>query len=133
MTIIDDDDDDTFVNIVINIQEGSVPDPQERHVLVANKSRNLDADKKPIEVTFTDTPQIPRKPKKVQPVETNGTGQQNGQPTADADAVVEVEPKSLKRSHPDDVEQPLKKVKIAESSAEVVVVEDAGGAIVIDD
>ncbi|KAH8706521.1 hypothetical protein BGZ61DRAFT_222642 [Ilyonectria robusta] len=116
LTIIDDDDDDTFVNIVINIQEG-----------------NLDADKKPIEATFTDTPQIPRKPKKVQPVETNGTGQQNGQATADTDAVVEVEPKSLKRSHPDDVGQPLKKVKIAESSAEVVVVEDAGGAIVIDD
>lgn len=100
---------------------------------MTNKSRNLDADKKPVEAAFTDTPQIPRKPKKVQPIRTNGTGQQNGQATADTDAVVEVEPKSLKRSHPDDVGQPLKKVKIADSSAEVVVVEDAGGAIVIDD
>ncbi|KAF7543048.1 hypothetical protein G7Z17_g11062 [Cylindrodendrum hubeiense] len=116
LTVIDDDDDDTFVNVVINIQEGII-----------------DADKTPIETKFTDTPQIPRKPKKPQPAETNGNGQQNGQHSADADVIIEVEPKNLKRPHPDDAEQPLKKAKIAESKPEVVVVEDAGGAIVIDD
>ncbi|KAK7422106.1 E1 ubiquitin-activating protein uba2 [Neonectria punicea] len=114
LTVIDDDDDDTFVNVVINIQEGE-----------------FDSDKKPIEATFTETPEIARKPKKPQPVETNGNGKQNGQNSIDTD--VEVEPKGVKRPHPEDEEQPLKKVKVTESSADVVVVDDAGGAIVIDD
>ncbi|KAH7155100.1 hypothetical protein B0J13DRAFT_521264 [Dactylonectria estremocensis] len=132
LTVIDDDDDDTFVNIVINIQEGFVCNFN-KQALAANQSRTIDADKKPFEVTFTDTPQIPRKPKKPDPIAANGNGQQNGQHSADDDVVIDVEPRTLKRSHPGDTEQPLKKAKIAESTVDVVVVEDAGGAIVIDD
>ncbi|KAI5467035.1 hypothetical protein BGZ63DRAFT_410128 [Mariannaea sp. PMI_226] len=115
LTIIDEDDDDTFVNVVINIQEG-----------------NLEAGSKSFEAPFTETPQIPRKPKKVQQAsETNDNGQQNGQDKADDD-LVEVVSKGVKRPNPEDGDQPLKKVRIADSAADVVVVEDTDGAIVID-
>lgn len=40
--------------------------------------------------------------------------------------------KNLKRSNPDEGDRPAKKAKIAASKDDVVVVEDAGGAIVID-
>ncbi|KAH6891255.1 hypothetical protein B0T10DRAFT_306604 [Thelonectria olida] len=114
LTVIDEDDDDTFVNVAINIQEG-----------------NIEADKKPIEATFAETPQIPRQPKKTQPAETNGNGIQNGQHSA-GDDIVEVEPKGIKRSHPEESDQPLKKAKMNNLGADVVIVEDAGGAIIID-
>ncbi|KAF5008725.1 hypothetical protein FDECE_5012 [Fusarium decemcellulare] len=110
LTVIDQDDDDTFVNVVINIQEGA-----------------LEADKKPVEATFTEQPQIPRKPKKSQPTESNGNDKLNG------DAVVVIQPKGVKRLHAEDGGQPLKKAKLAESGPEVVDVEESGGAIVIDD
>ncbi|KAM5351852.1 hypothetical protein ACJ41O_004575 [Fusarium nematophilum] len=109
LTVIDQDDEDTFVNVVINIQEGV-----------------LDAEKRPIEATFSEQPQIPRKPKKPKPAEANGSNGVNGKP-------VEVEPKGVKRPLGDDGGQPLKKAKIRESGPEVVDVEEAGGAIVIDD
>ncbi|RSM07549.1 hypothetical protein CEP52_005141 [Fusarium oligoseptatum] len=109
LTVIDQDDDDTFVNVVINIQEGT-----------------FEADKKPVEATFTEKPQIPRKPKKPQPADANGHGELNGK-------AVSVEPKGVKRPLAEDSGQPLKKAKLVESGPEVVVVEETGGAIVIDD
>ncbi|KAF4452496.1 ubiquitin-like 1-activating enzyme E1 B [Fusarium austroafricanum] len=114
LTVIDQDDEDTFVNVVINIQEGT-----------------FEEDKKPVETTFSDNPMIPRRPKKPQPVEANGNGEVNGQH-------VSAEPKGIKRPHGEDGEPPLKKLKITESGTEIVDVDevqgqDSGGAIVIDD
>ena len=83
-------------------------------------------------MAFTDRPEIPRRPKKAPATETVSNGQQNGKHEPDGD--VESELKGTKRPHPEGEEQPLKKAKLADSAADdVVVVEDAGGAIVIDD
>lgn len=56
----------------------------------------------------------------------NGNSESNGEP-------VEVVSKGTKRSLTDDGDQPLKKAKLVETEAEVVDVEQASGAIVIDD
>ncbi|RMJ14958.1 hypothetical protein CDV36_005403 [Fusarium kuroshium] len=125
LTVIDQDDDDTFVNVVINIQEGYV-NSHIKFRMRLTYSRTFEADKKPVEATFTEKPQIPRKPKKPQPAEANGHGELNGK-------AVSVEPKGVKRPLAEDSGQPLKKAKLVESGPEVVVVEETGGAIVIDD
>ncbi|CEI69537.1 unnamed protein product [Fusarium venenatum] len=114
LTVIDQDDDDTFVNVVINIQEGT-----------------LEEDKKPVEAKFSDKPEIPRRPKKPQPAELNSNGETNGE-------AIDAEHKGVKRPHTEDGGQPLKKVKITPSGAEIVDVDQneghvSGGAIVIDD
>ncbi|CAM1504011.1 Fc.00g016020.m01.CDS01 [Cosmosporella sp. VM-42] len=116
LTVIDEDDEDTFVNLVLNVQEGV-----------------FEADRKPIEVSFTEPPQIPRKPKKPEPAKLNGNGQQNGKHVLDEDVIVEAGPKGVKRPHTEEDGQPFKKAKFADSDAEIVILEDAGGAIVIDD
>ncbi|KAJ6789104.1 hypothetical protein PWT90_00406 [Aphanocladium album] len=110
LTIMDDSDEDTLVNIVLDIEE-----------------RLLDAAEKPYNAVVEGTPDIPRKPKKAAPPEANGESKTNGHAPAEA-------PKGLKRSNDDGEEQPFKKAKIAQKSQDdVVLVEDAGGAIVIDD
>ncbi|KAL3960268.1 hypothetical protein ACCO45_005385 [Purpureocillium lilacinum] len=110
LTIMDDDDDEPFVNVVIDIQEEA-----------------SDYDEKPVKSLLTDRPDIPRKAKQLPPAEANGTAQ-NGKHALDDVA------ESLKRAHPGDDNQPSKKAKTGDSSADdVVLVEDAGGAIVIDD
>ncbi|KAF4992518.1 hypothetical protein FGRMN_7117 [Fusarium graminum] len=114
LTVIDQDDDDTFVNVVLNIQEGT-----------------LEEDKKAIEAAFSETPDIPRRPKKPQPVEATGNGEVNGK-------AIDTEPKGVKRPHADDGNPPLKKLKITESGSEIVDVDEDqgqanGGAIIIDD
>ncbi|KAJ6441848.1 ubiquitin-activating enzyme E1-like protein [Purpureocillium lavendulum] len=115
LTIMDEDDDDPFVNVVIDIQE--VPSS---------------SDEKPIRSLLAGRPDIPRKPKKASQPEANGIAQ-NGKHALDDD-VAEVGQKSLKRAHPGDDSQPTKKAKTGDPSTDdVVVVEDAGGAIVIDD
>jgi ubiquitin-like 1-activating enzyme E1 B len=91
----------------------------------------LEEDKKPVEAKFSDKPEIPRRPKKSQPAESNSNGDTNGE-------VVEAEPKGVKRPHTEDGGQPLKKVKITPSGADIVDVDQneghvRGGAIVIDD
>jgi ubiquitin-like 1-activating enzyme E1 B len=91
----------------------------------------FEEDKKPIEAAFSDTPNIPRRPKKPQPVESNGNGEINGK-------AANAEPKGVKRPHADDGNPPLKKLKISDSSTEIVDVDEDqdrvnGGAIVIDD
>ncbi|KAK1983019.1 ThiF family protein [Colletotrichum cereale] len=117
LTVIDEDDDEPFVNVVISIQE----------------SKELSNDK-PVKGLIVDQkPEIPRKPKKEAPKESNGTGEQNGKPTVD----VEGESNNLKRPRSDDGDEPIeaKKAKVAPTSNDdVVVVDDStGGAIVIDD
>lgn len=90
------------------------------------ENRTLDPAEKPYKVVSEDKPDIPRKPKAAVPLETNGESKTNG--TA--------EPKRLKRSNEDGEEQPSKKAKIGTGTPEdndVVLVEEAGGAIVIDD
>ncbi|KAM3560079.1 hypothetical protein MY1884_003117 [Beauveria asiatica] len=111
LTIMDDSDEDTLVNIVLDIEE-----------------RALDATEKPYKAVLEGKPDIARKPKKAFSPETNGTSMTNG--------TVHVEgPKGVKRPNVDGEGQPAKRVKIAGTGQEddVVLVEDAGGAIVIDD
>ncbi|OAA63056.1 Molybdenum cofactor biosynthesis, MoeB [Cordyceps fumosorosea ARSEF 2679] len=106
LTIMDDSDEDTLVNIVLDIEEGT-----------------LEATEKPYKAVGEDKYNIARKPKATPP-ETNGISQSNG--------TVKVEvTKGVKRSIDDGEQQPLKKARIEQD--EVVLVEDAGGAIVIDD
>ncbi|EQL04158.1 Molybdenum cofactor biosynthesis, MoeB [Ophiocordyceps sinensis CO18] len=114
LTIIDEDDDDTLVNVVVIIQEGIT-----------------DSDEKPVKASFIDRPEIPRKPKKPAQTEANGDGHLNGKHSLDA--APEPERKGTKRSLPDEGGQPTKKARMADSTNDVVIVEDAGGAIVIDD
>lgn len=73
-------------------------------------------------------PDIPKKPKKAVAAATNGESKTNGHAQVEA-------PKGLKRSNDDGEEQPSKKAKLAgpAQADDVVLVEDAGGAIVIDD
>ncbi|CVK87898.1 related to ubiquitin-activating enzyme homolog UBA2 [Fusarium proliferatum] len=115
LTVIDQDDEDTLVNVVINVREGT-----------------LKEDEKPVKATFADVPEIPRRPKKLQPVSANGNGKLNDE------QAVSAEPKGIKRPHGEDAEPPLKKLKITESGTDVVDVDEVqshagGGAIVIDD
>ncbi|KAF5679093.1 ubiquitin-like 1-activating enzyme E1 B [Fusarium circinatum] len=115
LTVIDQDDEDTLVNVVINVQEGT-----------------LKEDEKPVKATFPDVPEIPRRPKKLQPVSANGNGELNNE------QAVSAEPKGIKRPHGEDAEPPLKKLKITKSGTDIVDVDEvqshaAGGAIVIDD
>lgn len=96
--------------------------------------RILDNQKESFRPVHAGRPEIPHKPKKSSPAETNGNGhsQQNGKHSLD-DEVVE-ESKGIKRALPDAESPPFKKAKIISSADDdVVVVEDAGGAIVIDD
>ncbi|KAJ0300440.1 hypothetical protein COL5a_006713 [Colletotrichum fioriniae] len=119
LTIIDEDDDEPFVNVVISIQESKEP-------LTDKPIQGLVADKKP---------EIPRKPKKEVSAESNGTSEQNGKPAVEAS---EGAP-NLKRPRPDDGDEPIeaKKVKVVATTSgsdDVVIVDDStGGAIVIDD
>lgn len=98
--------------------------------------RILDNQKESFRPVHAGRPEIPHKPKKSSPAETNGNGhghgQQNGKHSLD-DEVME-ESKGTKRALADDESPPFKKVKIISSADDdIVVVEDAGGAIVIDD
>ncbi|KAH8175565.1 thiF family protein [Sarocladium implicatum] len=111
LTIMDEDDEDTFVNVVISIQKGALPESDP-----------------PIKAQFEEQPSIPRKPKKAaNGTSTNGHGE-------DANGDTEAAPQGVKRSRPDEDGPPLKKAKTGDTKdgEDVVVVEDAGGAIVID-
>lgn len=92
-------------------------------------------EEKPVKASFIERPEIPRKPKKPSQPEANGHGHGNGE--APLVTGVESERKGIKRSHPGDEGQPAptKKARMADSTTtnDVVVVEDAGGAIVIED
>jgi ubiquitin-like 1-activating enzyme E1 B len=132
LTVIDEDDEDAWVNVVISVEEGYGflgRDRQTHGKLTA--SRSFGEDESPFKSSSAEPPEIPRKPKKAAPAETNGAADQNGD-----DAVEEVGvPKGVKRTRPDDDGgQPLKKAKMAESAGDdIVIIEDAAGAIVIGD
>ncbi|KAH0528455.1 hypothetical protein TsFJ059_003322 [Trichoderma semiorbis] len=116
LTVTDEDDDAPFVNLVIDIQNGI-----------------LDNQRESFRTVHAGRPEIPHKTHKSSTVETNGNshGQQNGKHSLE-DEVVE-ESKGTKRPLPGDGSPPFKKAKLVGSADDVVVVEDAGGAIVIDD
>lgn len=129
MTVIDDDDEDTWVNVVASIEEGYFS----QHSLQgrANIPSALDEGES-FKASCAEQPDIPRKPAKLpEPAETNGHNEQDG----DGDVIVEEgAPKTLKRSNPEEGDQPTKKAKISASKGDnAIVIEDAGGAIVIDD
>lgn len=112
MTVVDDDDEDPFVNVVINIQTAKEP-----------------LGEKPIQGPSPDTPpNIPRKPKK-QAADTLVNGQADGVPG-------ESSASRKRRADDTDDTQPAKKTKTSGSlpgaSDDVIVVDD-GGAIMIDD
>lgn len=97
--------------------------------------RILDNQKESFRPVHAGRPEIPHKPTKSSPVETNGNGhgQQNGKHSLDDEMVVE-ESKGTKRALADDESPPFKKAKVISSTDDdLIVVEDAGGAIVIDD
>uniref|UniRef100_A0A0B7K5X6 Ubiquitin-activating enzyme E1-like n=1 Tax=Bionectria ochroleuca TaxID=29856 RepID=A0A0B7K5X6_BIOOC len=112
LTVVDEDDEQPWVNVVLNIEEGALPENEK------------------FKSSTSAQPAIPQKPKKVPQVEANGhsAGESNG--------IVEIDsqPKGVKRQHTEDGGQPLKKAKTGgASSDDVVIVEDAGGAIIIGD
>ncbi|PFH56654.1 hypothetical protein XA68_16193 [Ophiocordyceps unilateralis] len=107
LTVVDDCDENPLVNVVLDVEERSTNDEE-----------------KPIKLTLTGRPEIPEKPAK----EANGDGQQNGKHD-----VAVPEPKGFKRGHSEDGSQPSKKAKMGDAHSDVVVVDDAGGAILIVD
>ncbi|KAH9893819.1 SUMO-activating enzyme subunit uba-2 [Xylariomycetidae sp. FL2044] len=121
VTIVDEADEDTFTNVVLNVLES-------KDTQAAKPIRSLRPDK---------TPKIPRKAKKQAAPESNGTTQTNGKHAPADDAG----PKDRKRQRSDDVGVPqAKKARTAvatggEDDDDVVVVVDdpATGAITIDD
>lgn len=133
LTVTDEDDDAPFVNLVIDIQNGYVPCNEVVRSEKLIECSILDNQRESFRTVHAGRPEIPHKTQKSSPVETNGNshGQQNGKHSLE-DEVVE-ESKGTKRPLPDDSSPPFKKAKLVGSADDVVVVEDAGGAIVIDD
>ncbi|KAK0704863.1 hypothetical protein B0H67DRAFT_497926 [Lasiosphaeris hirsuta] len=123
LTITDEEDDDTYVNVVVAIQEAKEP-----------------LSGKPIKGVNTGGIKIPAKPKEEPATKANGIAVINGKHASNGKASEAV---PAKRARPDDVEELLttKKVKtdssaaaVARSNDVVVIVDDSvGGAIVIDD
>ncbi|KAI1632442.1 SUMO-activating enzyme subunit uba-2 [Biscogniauxia mediterranea] len=100
VTVVDEADEDTYVNVVLNIQEANEP-------LAEKPIKGLEPDK---------APEIPRKPKAVA-AESNGDGQPNSKQAANGD---------LKRPRTEDSEVPTaKKVKVAASVQDGVIDLDA--------
>ncbi|KAH6645921.1 ThiF family protein [Truncatella angustata] len=119
LTIVDEADEDVFVNVVLSILET-------KETLGDKPIKGLEPDK---------APEIPRKPKKEPVPESNGVAQTNGKHTLGSDAG----PNDLKRARDDDADAPssTKKAKTAQrpDDDDIVVVDDAAapGAILIDD
>ncbi|TRX92734.1 hypothetical protein FHL15_006408 [Xylaria flabelliformis] len=117
ITIVDEEDDDTFINVVLNIQSSSIES-------TAKPIKGLEPDK---------APEIPRKPSKEPAIsETNGAHAlvRSREPES------EIIPKDLKRPRIDDNDPLLakKRAKMVADDDVVVVDDDAGtGAITIDD
>lgn len=110
LTVTDEDDDDTFVNVVINLEE----------------STNLAQDKPVKGLTIDQDPKIPRKPKTAAPApETsvvNGSSNTNGKrPLEDKSEV-----SSSKRARSDDGGDvpEAKKAKISAATDDIILIED---------
>ncbi|KAI1802601.1 SUMO-activating enzyme subunit uba-2 [Daldinia bambusicola] len=110
VTVVDEDDEDTFINVVINIQEAKLTD-------------------KPIEGLRVDQePNIPRRSKTILTIQSNGVGQTNGKRSADGESK---DPK--KRLIAEDGVSPAAK-KVKNDDDVVIIDDDAGtGAIEIID
>ncbi|KAK6074034.1 ThiF family protein [Seiridium cupressi] len=119
LTIVDEADEDIFVNVVLDILES-------KESFGDKPIKGLEPDK---------APEIPHKPKKQPLPGSNGISQTNGKHSLEDDSA----PKDLKRARDDesDVTSSAKKAKIAVKPADddVVIVDDTAGsgAIVIDD
>ncbi|KAI1372282.1 hypothetical protein F4677DRAFT_432965 [Hypoxylon crocopeplum] len=113
VTIVDEEDDEeAFINVVINIQEAKLTD---------KPIKGLKADKAPV---------IPRKPKKALPAESNGFSQTNGKHGADVQAIPK-DPKKRLRAE-DGASPATKKVK----GDDVVIIDDdvgTGAIEILDD
>ncbi|KAG6015995.1 hypothetical protein E4U54_002586, partial [Claviceps lovelessii] len=115
LTIVDEDDEEPFLNVVINIEESTI-----------------DEQDKPVQSSLKERPEIPRKPRTSGPSngEANGGQQQNGS----SSTRLATEGQGVKRAHPGDDAPPTKKAKLTTGGDEdVVVVQENGGAIIIDD
>ncbi|KAI1740614.1 hypothetical protein F4680DRAFT_447936 [Xylaria scruposa] len=117
VTIVDEEEDDTFINVVLNIQSSSIES-------TAKPIKGLEPDK---------APEIPRKPRKEPAIsETNGSHPL----VRPREPELEITPKDLKRPRIDDTDpiSAKKRAKMVADNDVVVVDEDAGtGAITIDD
>ncbi|KAK6078834.1 ThiF family protein [Seiridium cupressi] len=119
LTIVDEADEDIFVNVVLDILES-------KESFGDKPIKGLEPDK---------APEIPHKPKKQPLPGSNGISQTNGKHSLEDDSA----PKDLKRARDDesDVTSSAKKAKTAVKPADddVVIVDDTAGsgAIVIDD
>lgn len=133
LTVLDEDDEDGLVNVVIDIHDGFVKrhpfSPQTKLI----RTSSIDDAVQPFKASFTETPQIPRKPRKEAPAKTNGDDSQNNKHSVVADTE-EPGSRGVKRRHLEDGDQRAKRAKTADlDAADPVVVEDTGGAIIIDD
>ncbi|KAI3341480.1 hypothetical protein F4824DRAFT_314727 [Ustulina deusta] len=117
VTIVDEEEDDAFINVVLNIQSSSIES-------TAKPIKGLEPDK---------APEIPRKPKKEPAIETNGIEL----PNRKRELELKVSGNDLKRLRADDNDaHPAKKRAKMAATDDVVLIDDgdAGtGAITIDD
>lgn len=138
LTVTDEDDDDTFVNVVINLEERYGCTKPLLTSLLTLSSTNLAQDKPVKGLTIDQDPKIPRKPKTAAPApETsvvNGSSNTNGKrPLEDKSEV-----SSSKRARSDDGGDvpEAKKAKISAATDDIILIEDdpSGDAtILLDD
>ncbi|KAI1364931.1 hypothetical protein F5Y08DRAFT_305405 [Xylaria arbuscula] len=116
VTIVDEEDEDTFINVVLNIQ-----------------SSEIESTAKPIKGPEPDkAPEIPRKPRKEPTIKTNGVGL----PDRKHELELKEPTGGPKRPRGDDAEAPLAKRPKMTATEDVVLIEDGGGntgAITIED
>lgn len=156
LTIVDEDDDDTFVNVVVVIQDLYASHDLlllPRSIYVDTIGISLDhtnpryreePDEKPVKGIAADqVPTIPRKPKAEPVPEVSATNGTNGSNGVHAAGEPEMVVRSLKRSRADDDDEvaELKKAKKSQVDVkagaavddDVVVIEDEGAILIEDD
>ncbi|KAG5916867.1 hypothetical protein E4U61_003249 [Claviceps capensis] len=115
LTVVDEDDEEPFVNVVINIEEST-----------------MDEQGKPVQPSTEESPKIPKKPRRAA-AETASNGE-----TDDVQQSESTQPRhnkgSLKRAHSEEDTPLAKKAKLTTKDDEdIFLVQDNVGAIVIDD
>ncbi|KAG5948615.1 hypothetical protein E4U60_001272 [Claviceps pazoutovae] len=115
LTVVDEDDEEPFVNVVINIEESI-----------------MDEQGKPVQPSTEESPKIPKKPMRAA-AETASNDE-----TDDVQQSESTQPRhnkgSLKRAHSEEDTPLAKKAKLTiEDNEDIVLVQDNVGAIVIDD
>ncbi|KAG6098152.1 hypothetical protein E4U14_007568 [Claviceps sp. LM454 group G7] len=112
LTVVDEDDEEPFVNVVINIEEST-----------------MDEQGKPVQPSTEESPKIPKKPRRTAASNDETDDVQQSEPT---------QPRhnkgSLKRAHSEEDTPLAKKAKLTtEDDEDIVLVQDNVGAIVIED